>query len=326
VRVHPFVRYSVRRIIQAVPLLLGIIVLNFLLIHLAPGDPVTIFLGDLGTSQEYVQAVRARLGLDRPLPVQLALYLGNVVTGDLGFSYVNQEKVLILILERVPATLLLVGTALAFASVIGVVMGVMSARKPYSLTDNLNAFLALIGYSIPVFWFGQLLLMAFSLQTGLFPAQGMVSLRRIPTGFGYLLDVAHHLVLPAIALGLRYLVVNSRYARASMLEVLGLDYIRTARAKGVPERRVFYRHALRNALLPVTTLLGINVGVIFAGAVLTEAVFAWPGLGMLMLNSVYARDYPVLMGLLVVVSTMVILANLATDLLYAVLDPRIQLE
>lgn len=323
--VHPVIQYVIRRILQAVPLLLGIIILNFLLIHLAPGDPVTIFLGDLGTSQEYVQAVRARLGLDRPLPIQLFIYVRSVLGGDLGYSYVNQEKVLTLILGRVPATLLLVGTSLILASVFGVILGVMSARKPYSLTDNLNAFVSLIGYSVPVFWFGQLLLMYGSLQTDLFPAQGMVSIRRPPTGFGYYLDVGHHLVLPVFALGLRYLVVNSRYARASMLEVLSLDYITTARAKGLPEREVFYRHALRNALLPVTTLLGINVGVIFAGAVLTEAVFAWPGLGMLMLNSVYARDYPVLMGLLVVVSTMVIFANLATDILYGFLDPRIQL-
>ena len=323
---HPLIRYVARRVLQAIPLLLGIIVLNFLLIHLAPGDPVTIFLGDLGTTQEYVQTIRARLGLDRPLPIQLLIYTKNVMLGDLGFSYVNQEKVLTLILERVPATLLLVGTALALASIFGVILGVMSARKPYSLMDNLNSFVALFGYSVPVFWFGQLLLMYCSLQIDLFPAQGMVSLRRTPTGFGYLLDVGHHLVLPVFALGLRYLVVNSRFARASMLEVLSLDYITTARAKGLPERRVFYRHALRNALLPVATLLGINVGVIFAGAVLTEAVFAWPGLGMLMLNSVYARDYPVLMGLLVVVSSMVILANLATDILYAFLDPRIQLE
>jgi ABC-type dipeptide/oligopeptide/nickel transport system permease component len=300
------------------------IIVNFLLIHLAPGDPVTIFLGNLGTSQEYVQAVRERLGLDQPISVQLLIYMGNILRGDLGFSYVSQERVLTLILGRVPATLLLVGTALVLSSVFGVILGVISARRPYSLADNLNSFLALIGYSIPVFWLGQLLLMFLSLKLGLFPAQGMVSLRRMPTGLSYYLDVGHHLILPVLALGLRYLAVNSRYARASMLEVLSLDYVTTARAKGLPERRVFYRHALRNALLPVTTLFGINLGVIFAGAVLTEAVFAWPGLGMLMLNAVYARDYPVLMGLLLVISTMVILANLVTDILYAFLDPRIQ--
>jgi len=318
--------YILRRILQAVPLILGMIVVNFLLIHLAPGDPVSIFLGNLGTSQEYVQAVRERLGLDKPIAVQLLIYMRDVLRGDLGFSYVNQEHVLTLILERVPATLLLVGTSLILASVFGVILGVISARRPYSLADTLSSFIALIGYSIPVFWFGQILLMFLSLQLGLFPAQGMVSLRRIPSGVSYYLDVGHHLALPVLALGLRYLAVNSRYARASMLEVLNLEYVTTARSKGLTERRVFYRHALRNALLPVVTMFGINVGVVFAGAVLTEAVFAWPGLGMLMLNAVYARDYPVLMGLLLVISTMVILANLLTDTLYAFLDPRIQLQ
>lgn len=318
--------YILRRTLQAIPLILGMIVVNFLLIHLAPGDPVSIFLGNLGTSQEYLEAMRARLGLDKPIAVQLLIYMGGILRGDLGFSYVNQEHVLTLILERVPATLLLVGTALILASVFGVILGVISARRPYSLADTLNGLLALIGYSVPVFWFGQLLLMFLSLELGLFPAQGMVSLRRMPSGIGYYLDVGHHLALPVLALGLRYLAVNSRYARASMLEVLSLEYVTTARSKGLTERRVFCRHALRNALLPVVTLFGINIGVVFAGAVLTEAVFAWPGLGMLMLSAVYARDYPVLMGLLLVISTMVILANLLTDILYAVLDPRIQLE
>jgi ABC-type dipeptide/oligopeptide/nickel transport system permease component len=323
---NPLRSYIFRRILQAIPLILGMIVVNFLLIHLAPGDPVSIFLGNLGTSQEYVQAVRERLGLDKPIAVQLLIYMRDVLRGDLGFSYVNQEHVLTLILERVPATLLLVGTSLILASVFGVILGVISARRPYSLADTLSSFVALIGYSIPVFWFGQILLMFLSLQLGLFPAQGMVSLRRIPSGVSYYLDVGHHLALPVLALGLRYLAVNSRYARASMLEVLNLEYVTTARSKGLTERRVFYRHALRNALLPVVTMFGINVGVVFAGAVLTEAVFAWPGLGMLMLNAVYARDYPVLMGLLLVISTMVILANLLTDTLYAFLDPRIQLQ
>jgi ABC-type dipeptide/oligopeptide/nickel transport system permease component len=323
---NPLGSYILRRILQAIPLILGMIVVNFLLIHLAPGDPVSIFLGNLGTSQEYVQAVRERLGLDKPIAVQLFIYMRDVLRGDLGFSYVNQEHVRTLILERVPATLLLVGTSLLLASVFGVILGVMSARRPYSLADTLSSFVALIGYSIPVFWFGQILLMFLSLQLGLFPAQGMVSLRRIPSGMRYYLDIGHHLALPVLALGLRYLAVNSRYARASMLEVLNLEYVMTARSKGLSESRVFYRHALRNALLPVVTMFGINLGVVFAGAVLTEAVFAWPGLGMLMLSAVYARDYPVLMGLLLVISTMVIVANLLTDVFYAFLDPRIQLE
>jgi len=307
-----------------IPVLLGIIIVNFLLIHIAPGDPVAIFLGSMGTSQEYVQAVRERLGLDKPLHIQLLIYIKNVLKGDLGFSYVNQEPVLKLIIERIPATLLLMGTALILSSILGVILGVISSKKPYSIIDNINTLIALIGYSIPVFWFGQILLIFLSLRLNLFPSQGMSSLRVVHSGLRYYLDLAHHLALPALALGLRFLAVNSRYARASMLEVLSLDFITTARSKGLKERTIFYKHALRNALLPVVTLFGINLGVVFAGAVLTETVFAWPGLGMLMLNAVYARDYPVLMGLLLVVSTMVILANLAVDIIYSFLDPRIE--
>jgi ABC-type dipeptide/oligopeptide/nickel transport system permease component len=316
--------YIFRRILQVIPVVLGIIVVNFVLIHIAPGDPVTIFLGSMGTSQEYVQAVRERLGLDKPLYTQLFIYVMSVLRGDLGFSYISQEPVLKLIVERIPATLLLLGTSLILSSILGVILGVVSSRKPYSLIDNINTLIALIGYSIPVFWFGQILLMYLSLRLGLFPSQGMLSLRQIPSGLSYYLDLGHHLMLPALALGLRYLAVNLRYTRASMLEVLGLDYITTARSKGLTERTVFYKHALRNALIPVVTLFGINLGVVFAGAVLTETVFAWPGLGMLMLNAVYARDYPVLMGLLLVISLVVILANLVTDIVYSFLDPRVE--
>ena len=316
--------YIFRRILQVIPVVLGIIVVNFVLIHIAPGDPVTIFLGSMGTSQEYVQAVRERLGLDKPLYTQLFIYVMSVLRGDLGFSYVSQEPVLKLIVERMPATLLLVGTSLILSSILGVILGVISSRKPYSLIDNINTLIALIGYSIPVFWLGQILLMYLSLRLGLFPSQGMLSLREIPSGISYYFDLGHHLMLPAFALGLRYLAVNLRYTRASMLEVLGLDYITTARSKGLTERTVFYKHALRNALIPVVTLFGINLGVVFAGAVLTETVFAWPGLGMLMMNAVYARDYPVLMGLLLVISAMVILSNLVTDIVYSFLDPRIE--
>ena len=316
--------YIFRRILQVIPVVLGIIVVNFVLIHIAPGDPVTIFLGSMGTSQEYVQAVRERLGLDKPLYTQLFIYVMSVLRGDLGFSYISQEPVLKLIVERIPATLLLLGTSLILSSILGVILGVVSSRKPYSLIDNINTLIALIGYSIPVFWFGQILLMYLSLRLGLFPSQGMLSLRQIPSGLSYYLDLGHHLMLPALALGLRYLAVNLRYTRSSMLEVLGLDYITTARSKGLTERTVFYKHALRNALIPVVTLFGINLGVVFAGAVLTETVFAWPGLGMLMLNAVYARDYPVLMGLLLVISLVVILANLVTDIVYSFLDPRVE--
>ena len=322
---NSLLRYILRRFLQAIPLILGIIVVNFSLIHLAPGDPIIALVGESQVSPEFIAGVRKEYGLDQPLPVQLLYYVLGVLRGNFGYSFSFRQSVLGVILERVPATVLLMLVAIIYSTILGVVFGVVSSKKQYSRTDQFFTFLSLIGYSLPVFWLGQILLITLSLKFSLFPAQGMQSLREPLTGVAYWLDLFHHLVLPAFALGLSYLAINTRFTRASMIEVMSEDYIRSARAKGLPEGMVTYKHALRNALLPLVTMTGLNFGFLLTGAVLTETVFAWPGLGRLMYDSIYTRDYPVLMGMFIFISAGVILANLITDILYSVLDPRIRL-
>ena len=311
---------------HAVPLVLGVVVVNFTLIHLAPGDPILALIGEFQAPPDVVQSVRQQFGLDRPVPVQLGLYLLSILRGDFGFSFAFKQPVLGVILERVPATLLLMSVAILYATLCGAVFGVLSSRRQYSHTDNFFTLVSLLGYSLPVFWLGQIILIIFGLHFPIFPAQGMESLRESYTGVARGLDILHHLVLPAFTLGLGYLAVDVRFTRASMIEVMSQDYIRTARAKGLSERAVLYKHALRNALIPLVTITGLNFGFLLAGAVLTETVFAWPGLGRLMYDSIYARDYPVLMGMFVVISMMVIAVNLVTDIVYSVLDPRIRVR
>ena len=317
--------YAGRRMVHAVPLVLGVVVVNFTLIHLTPGDPILALIGEFQASPEYVQQVRQQFGLDQPIPVQLGLYLLNLLRGDFGYSFALKAPVLEVIVDRVPATLLLMGVSILYATLCGALFGVISSRRQYSHTDNFFTLVSLIGYSMPVFWLGQILLILFGLKLPIFPAQGMESLRESYTGLARGLDILHHLVLPAFTLGLGYLAVDVRFTRASMLEVMSQDYIRTARAKGLSERAVFYKHALRNALIPLVTVTGLNFGFLLAGAVLTETVFAWPGLGRLMYDSMYSRDYPVLMGMFGVISVMVIAVHLLTDIVYSILDPRIRI-
>ncbi len=317
--------YIARRLIQAIPLIGGIIAVNFCLIHLAPGDPITTLVGEFQVSPEYLASVKKEYGLDQPILTQLLLYVWGILKGNLGYSFSFKQPVLGVILERVPATLLLMLAAILYSTLLGVIFGVISAQKQHSRADQFFTFLSLVGYSLPVFWLGQILLIGLSLRFSLFPAQGMQSLREPLEGLAYYLDILHHLVLPAFALGLSYLAVNVRFTRASMLEVLSQDYIRSAKAKGLPDRMITYKHALRNALLPLVTMTGLNFGFLLTGAVLTETVFAWPGLGRLMYDSIYTRDYPVLMGMFILISLGVILANLLTDILYSVLDPRIRI-
>jgi len=317
--------YVVRRLIQAVPLLLFVVVFNFLLIHLAPGSPIDYILGpDILVSQEYQQKILEDFGLDQPLGVQLVRYLSRALTGDFGFSYSNRRPVVEVISDRVPATLLLVATGSVLALSLGVVAGVSAAVKAHTYADGLITSLALAGYSLPVFWLGMVLILVFALRLDLFPVQGMVDVRQQLQGIALMADIAKHMVLPVVALSTSMAGIYARLTRASMLEVLGYDYVRTARAKGLSERVVTYRHALRNALLPVVTIVGLNFGLVLTGAVLTETVFAWPGLGRLLYQALLARDYPVLMGMFLVVSLMVILAMVVTDLMYVMLNPRIR--
>lgn len=309
--------------LQAIPMFFMVITINFIIIHAAPGDPVIALAGEKADI-EYLEMLTVRYGLDKPVHEQLLIYISIVLQGDLGFSYYYEQPVLNLILERMPATLLLMLTAMVFATLLGIGLGVIASKKPYSIKDSIISFVYLIGYSVPTFWLGIILILVFGLRLNLFPIYGMTSPRETYTGIHYVLDVAYHLVLPAFTCSMVYVALYTRLTRGCMLEVLTEDFITTARAKGLDENKVVYRHALKNALLPVITVVGMNTGFLFAGAVLTETVFAWPGLGRLLYQSLYARDYPMLMGILVVISASVIIANLITDIIYSYLDPRIR--
>jgi peptide/nickel transport system permease protein len=317
-------RYLLRRLAQVVPAVAGIVIVAFVVIHAAPGDPVLALAGQHGDAAYYA-FIRAKFGLDRPLPEQLLVYAANVVRGDLGPSYVHGRPVIAVVLERLPATLLLMTSALVASSISGIVLGVAAARRADRPTDLAVRIAALLGYATPSFWLAQIAALTLALGAGLFPVQGITDARQALTGWRYAADVLYHLALPALVLAANELALTTRLVRTGMLETLATDYIRTARAKGLPESAVI-RHALRNALLPVVTVIGGRIGMLFTGAVLVETVFAWPGLGQLLLSSIQTRDMPVLLALFLLVSLAAILTNLMTDLAYAWLDPRIRYE
>jgi peptide/nickel transport system permease protein len=314
------------RICQAVPLFLGIILINFTLIHAAPGDPATVMVGPGTVSEEFIAQVRSDLGLDRPFLVQLASYVGNVLSGDLGTSYSYRQPVFDVVMSRVPATLLLMGTAYVLASLVGIALGVVSALRPRSVIDNVASVVAMVGYSVPAFWTSFLVILLFAIVLRWFPAGGMVDVRSTATGWPRMLDVAHHMVLPVTVLTFFYSALVARLTRASMMEVLKSDFVLLARAKGMSMRRVLWRHALPNALLPVITIIGLQFGDMLAGAVLTETVFAWPGLGRLVIDAAGQRDLPLLMGIFLIGASLTVVATLLTDLAYAFIDPRIRLS
>uniref|UniRef100_UPI00339D4D3F ABC transporter permease n=1 Tax=Aquibium sp. A9E412 TaxID=2976767 RepID=UPI00339D4D3F len=313
------------RLASAATLLLCVIVLNFLMIHVAPGDPAAVIAGEMGgVSEEILAEIRRGYGLDQPLHVQLLRYLGKVATGDLGYSYYYNVPVIDLILERLGPTLLLLFTGLTFAIVVGVLLGVMSALKPDGLLSHAITVISLVGYSAPVFWTGMMLIIVFGAVLPIFPISNMRDITVFGGPLVRALDVAHHLVLPAFTLGVIYMAQYSRLCRASMLEVLKSDYVRTARAKGLSDRVIIGKHALRNAILPVITIAGLQLGQILSGSVLVETVFNWPGLGTLAYESVLRRDYPTLLGILSFSAVMVILINMLTDIVYRLVDPRIR--
>ena len=316
--------YVLARLAQVLPILFVIIVVNFVLIRLAPGDPMAYIIGDAPVPEEQIAALRAKLGLDLPIYQQLLIYLGDVLTGNLGYSFISRAPVLEVILQRLPATLLLMLTQYLLAIAAGILLGVVSARRQGSALDTGVTLLSVVGYAVPVFWLGQMLMLVFATKLGLFPAQGMLSLRYDLGPAAKALDIAHHLVLPALTLAFFNLALIARLTRSSMLQVLRLEYIIFARSKGLSERVVVFKHALRNAVLPVVTIIGMNLRTIIAGAVLTETVFAWPGLGRLTFDAIYTRDYPVLMAMFIFVGIVVVIANLLTDIAYAYLDPRIR--
>jgi len=317
------------RLLQGLALVLAVVVLNFVLVHAAPGDPVETIAGASGgMSPELMAELRTQYGLDKPLVVQLGVYLGKVLRGDLGYSYFFNLPVLAMIGERVPATLLLVLSAVISAFVIGTALGVLSSRKPNGVLSQFITVLSMVGFAAPVFWMGIMLVILFASVIPILPVSGMRAADASSGGRFFdikdVLDVMHHLVLPTLTLGLVYLAQYSRLARSSMLDVLGSDFIRTARAKGLADGVVLYKHALRNALLPVVTVLGLQFGNVMAGAILVETVFNWPGLGRLAFESVLRRDYPTILGVLLFSSIVVIVMNLLTDFAYRLIDPRIK--
>lgn len=314
-----------RRLIYAAILIFAVLILNFLLIHLAPGDPAEVIAGEMGGATEEIMAsIRKSYGLDRPLHEQLGVYLGKTLQGDFGQSFFYNASVTSLVLDRIGPTLLLVTTALLFAIGMGTFLGVIASWNPRGIVSNVVTVLSIVGYSAPIFWTGIMLIILLSWVFPIFPISNMRDITLEGGTFAHILDVAHHLVLPAFTLGIVFLAQYSRLTRASMLEVLGSDYIRTARAKGVPERTVFGKHALRNAILPVVTIAGLQFGSIISGAVLVETVFNWPGLGTLAFQSILARDYPTVLGILFFSSLIVIIMNIVTDILYRIVDPRIR--
>lgn len=313
------------RLFYAIILLLAVLVLNFSLIHMAPGDVAdTIAQSMGGADAEILEQIRADYGLDQPFIVQLASYMGRVLRFDLGYSFFYQMPVTDLILQRLPATLLLVFTAQILAMTIGVVLGVISARKPNGILSHFVTFFALFGYSAPVFWTGILLLIGFSLKIQWFPVAGMRDVTIIGGFWVHFWDVVRHLVLPVVALSSIFIALYSRLSRATMMETLGSDYVRTAKAKGLSTRSVVYKHALKNALSPVITLAGLQFSAVVSGAVLVETVFAWPGLGTLAFQSIIARDTPTVLGILFFSALMVIVGNLLTDFVLRAVDPRMR--
>lgn len=315
-----------RRLVRVVPAVGTILVVTFLMIQLAPGDAVDALAGGGGDEATYAY-LRSYLQLDRPVWEQFASYVSHLARGDLGVSFVQGgTPVAKLIGERVPATLLLVVSALVVSSLAGVVLGALAARRPFGLFDLGVNGTSLVGYAVPGFWLAQLALLVFSFRTGWFPVQGMTDARVERSGLALALDVAHHLVLPVLVLAVSEMALVTRVTRSGLLGEMGKDYVRSAWANGISERATIFRHALPNVLLPVASLIGTRLGLLFSYTVVTETVFGWPGLGTLLLTASQTRDRPVLLGLVLLVSLSVVVANLLTDLVYAWIDPRIRYD
>ena len=316
-----------RRLLQMLPVVLGIVAINFLLLNLTPGDLVDVMAAEEQISDPQVLAqIRAEYGLDKPLREQLFNYVWNIVNLDLGYSFRHSQPVWDVIVQRLPATLILMSVSMALALFIGVLAGVVASLKVNTLYDNLISVVAIVFFAAPSFWIGLMMMVLFSVKLGLLPVSGMFTIGADYSLAGEIWDVTRHLVMPSVALGLFYAAIYARVMRASMLEVFGLDFIRTARAKGLGKKRVAFKHVLRNALLPVVTLFGLQLGTMLAGSVVIESVFSWPGIGTLVFEAVLTRNFPLVMGVLLFGSILVVIANLAVDLIYMRLDPRIELR
>ncbi len=304
-------QYIARRLILTIPVVLGVSIIVFAIIRMLPGDPARAMAGPQASPQ-YIESVRARYGLDQPIPVQYVTFMSRAVQGDLGVSVFSRRPVMTEIGERFPRTLLLASVSLLLATAIGVPAGIISATRRNSLFDNASMIAALVGVAAPVFWLALMLQLLFAVQLGWFPSSGI--------------GTPAHLVLPSVTLGAASAGLFARITRSSMLEVLREDYVTTARAKGLAENVVVYKHALKSAMIPVVTVLGLQFGILLGGAVLTETVFAWPGIGRLLVDSILRRDYPVVQATVMMLAFLFVIINLVVDIAYAFLDPRIQYQ
>lgn len=316
-------RYLVRRLLQVIPTLFGILIVTFVLVHVAPSEPARDYAGE-GADQAQIDAASSYLGLDRPLPEQFIDYVGRVLHGDFGVSFAQRQPVADLIRARLPATLLLAGSALLLSTLGGIALGLFAARRPHGGIDQGVNTLTLLAYSLPAFWLAQLMILGVALKAGLLPAGGMNDARAGYSGLNAVGDTLTHLVLPALVLAMSEVALLARVTRTGLLAQGERGYLRAARAKGLSEEQATSHHALPNAMLPVITVIGARVGFLVSGAVLVETVFAWPGLGRLLVDAGQSGDHPVILGMVLLISFTVIVVNLVTDLVYAWVDPRIR--
>ncbi|MDG6933632.1 MAG: ABC transporter permease [Nitrososphaerota archaeon] len=318
-----FLTYLARRLLFSLSVVLLVALLSFFLIKLAPGDPA-VLLGGEGATPQYLEVIRQEYGLNLPITQQLVIYFEHLLTGNLGFSITYSQPVITVIMERLPNTLLLVGTAFVLSLFLGVILGIASASKPYSLRDRLISTFSLLLYSTPVFVTGLLLIYIFVIKIHAFPPGGMFAIGSQTSLVTLIPSVAYHMVLPVLALSTFFLATYTLLTRAGLIEAMGMNYITMARAKGVPEGRVIRVHALRNALLPIVTVAGVQLGLIVTGAVLTENIFSWPGIGTLLIQAVEYRDFALVTGIFIITAISVAAANLAADIIYGLVDPRIR--
>lgn len=327
IHIPPLLTYALRRILQAIPIMLLIMVGSFLLIKMAPGDTVDALVGDMGGADPaFVARLRMEYGLDESVFVQLWRYLVKLAHLDFGWSYVYEQPVLTVLVARIGNTMLLMFASLTVAFILGITLGAFAARRAYSLTDNVISTLGLVFYAMPSFFLSLLMILVFSVKLGWLPVGGIRTIGAFKTGWADVIDVARHLVMPTAALSLIYLAFYMRLMRTSVLEVMDLDFVRTARAKGAGNFRLMIHHVMRNALLPVVTLLGLQFSTVLGGSVVIETIFSLPGLGQLAYTSVIKRDLNMLMGIVALSSVIVVVVNVLTDLVYAWLDPRIELK
>ena len=315
-------QYIVKRLLQAVPLLIGVSIIGFAMMHLAPGGPLAIYTLNPTITAQDIERIKHVFGLDQPLYIQYLKWAAGMFTGNWGNTFFGGRPVLDVIMERIPATLLLMGSGMSIAMIIGMLIGILGAVKRYSVFDYLATTGAMVTLSFPTFWFGLMMIFVFSLQLGWLPSGGMFTLG----GDEDLLDLLEHLILPTVVLALVLVAQWSRYTRSSFLEVIHQDYIRTARAKGISGGRILFRHAFPNAVAPLIALAGIQLPWLFSGALVTETIFGWPGMGRLFVDSLTMKEYPVLMGMVMLTAMTVVIGNLLADVLNALIDPRIRLN